>query len=62
MDPQKCIFCKSADVLVIECEDVSTGSTFWVECESCGARGPISEYKDGAAIHWNAVPAANVNP
>jgi len=51
----QCMFCQSQEVHVIECEEADAGcSTFWVECDSCGARGPISEYKDGAAIHWNA--------
>jgi hypothetical protein len=50
-----CHFCRSDDVHIIECENESDGcSIFWAECDSCGARGPTSEYKDGAAIHWNA--------
>jgi hypothetical protein len=54
-----CPFCKSPDVFVWECEDTSVGcSTYWVECE-CGARGPISEYKEGAELYWNG--AASVD-
>lgn len=54
----KCVFCRSPEVFITECEEVMAGcSTFWAECEACGARGPISEYKDGATMQWNAVPA-----
>lgn len=59
MTPQSCMFCTSADVFIRECEEPDVGcSTFW-ECQACGAQGPVSEYKDGAAIHWNAAPAAH---
>jgi transcription elongation factor Elf1 len=52
---QDCVFCGSMNVVLCECEEPAAGcSTFWIECEDCGARGPVSEYKDGAAIHWNA--------
>lgn len=52
-----CPFCKSPDSWVCECEDATVGcSTFWVECE-CGARGSISEYKEGAVQYWNNAAA-----
>lgn len=54
MEPSPCPFCKSPEAFVYEVEDESAGcSIFHVECEACGARGPVSEYKDGSILHWN---------
>lgn len=59
MEPNNCPFCRSSEVVVFECEEPAAGcSTFWTECETCGARGPISEYKPGAVLNWNLPPRA----
>jgi hypothetical protein len=50
----ECPFCCSAEAFVSERRVATAGcSAFWVECEACGARGPISEYKNGALIRWS---------
>lgn len=55
MDPRPCPFCKKSEAFVYEVEDETAGtSIFHVECESCGARGPVSEYKDGSLLNWNS--------
>lgn len=51
-----CPYCASTDTFICECEE-EICSTFWGECADCGARGSISEYKDGAAQYWNKLAA-----
>lgn len=44
-----CPFCAKQDLTV--CRDY--GTNYYVLCESCRARGPVSQTREGAQSKWN---------
>ena len=45
-----CLFCGDTDVSV---QPAEAPRCYFVACEVCAARGPISESQDEAIIRWN---------
>jgi transcription elongation factor Elf1 len=48
MKLKRCPFCNGHDLVM----DLNT-VVFWVHCFECGAQGPSSHERSGAAQYWN---------
>lgn len=48
-----CLFCKSADVVIIDSIDPGEYGKFYAYCNDCGARGPLGDTEREAADKWN---------
>ena len=48
-----CPFCEDKDAPFVNKKFIIGGDWHWVECDCCGARGPIYMPKQAAIAAWN---------